>query len=58
MLLNNPIIYYEYHNMNITILKDVKGVVFDFDGTLVDSIPHWYGMYDLFLVSVGAEPGF
>ena len=35
--------------MRNLILNDIKGVIFDFDGTLVDSTNQWSAVYSSFL---------
>lgn len=34
----------------------IRGAIFDFDGTLMDSMPAWETSGDIFLLSVGKEP--
>jgi HAD superfamily hydrolase (TIGR01509 family) len=37
-------------------MKNIKGVIFDFDGTLLDSMQVWYHFEREYLKSLGAEP--
>ncbi len=36
-------------------MKEIKGAIFDLDGTIIDSMPMWYSLYGEFLESAGVE---
>lgn len=37
-------------------MKQIKGAIFDLDGTIIDSMPMWYSLYGNYLSSAKIEP--
>ena len=39
----------------VVMIKNIKGAIFDFDGTILDSMPMWYSLYGNYLKEAGLE---